>query len=735
MCGILGAWSPPSQDRRALEGLKISAELGRASKRRIAGSTTRHIARWSWPDRNARWSDVTHTLGDAISSALQALEHRGPDGAGFYLSPCCGVWLAHTRLAIRGAQGAQPLGFNPTQHRWSAHPTPSDQPLFIDRSDTSLWASVNGELYQRSEGKVSKQAHTPTTHSSEGSDTYSDATHLLRCYHQRGVLEADPALGESHSGLRGEYAFALWDEHRARLWLGRDPFGVKPLVYAWRSGRLYFASEAKALFALGLKDLKPHWNFGSLERSLLYQYLPPARTYFDEVSTLPPGGSLIVSERGDRLEVTPINQIHHVSDTRDADTCNERRDEGRDERDRKTYDVSRLKSALLEATALRLNADVPICFQLSGGLDSSAILGAARDLGVTRPVAFSLVFDDDRYNEATQAREVASALGADWRPVNATRARLLDALSDSVFYGEGICINGQLPAKRLLCAGMGEDGIRVCLSGEGADEALLGYPHLMRDAYPESYQSLAHHQPQTASVMLSRDPSSIPIFERLWGYTPHFLSAKFNLLAPLRDLFDVEVFRGDTSLSIRSKTWDLLPAELLMAQSSRPDTPIKRARRSMWTWTRLCLANYILRGIGDGMEMASSIEGRPVYLDPRLFNIATHQATLRLGHEKTPLRVATRGLIPEVARLAPKRSLLAPPLSVPMGHGDQGLVQRALSISATEWSKIPGLSPSRTRIWLESLASSTAAERAAIDVPLMMLMSLYELNQRFNLKM
>ena len=737
MCGILGAWSPSSaQGQSALAGLALSRKLAQVSMMGTTEMGARAIARWVWPEGAACWSEVTDTLGVSLSNALRALNHRGPDGAGFYLSPCRQVWLAHTRLAVRGARGTQPLGFNPTQGTWSVHATsprqshvddvgpshhnPAGHTLVLDRSETVVWATVNGELYD-----TPASARSPNQRCITPPSPYSDSLHLIRHYHQYGILEARPEVGEAHRGLRGEYAFALWDERRARLWLGRDPFGVKPLVYAWRSGRLYFASEVKALLALGLCDLTPQWDIASLERSLLYQYTPPSRTYFSGVSTLPSGSSLIVSERGQRLISAPLDQIH---DTTGISAKTESHSEHH------TAEETPLRDALLAATALRLDADVPLCFQLSGGLDSSAIVGAARALGVSRPVTFSLVFDDAAYNEADQAQEVARALKAEWRPVHATRARLLDALSDSVFYAEGICINGQMPAKRLLCSAMRDQGMKVCLSGEGADEALLGYPHLMRDAYPESYETLVHYQPQTASVMLCHDPHTIPALDRRWGYTPHFLSAKFNLLAPLRSLFDVDAFGGEHSLSERSPAWTSLSTELLLrGQNISSLNPLQRARHSMWTWTRLCLTGYILRGIGDGMEMAASIEGRPVYLDPRLFNLATRMATLTLGESKASLRAATQGLIPDQARLAPKRSLLAPPLSVPSPQSDDDLVQRLLSVSAASWSCIPGLSPRRTQMWLECMASATPTQRAAVDVPLTMLMSFYELHQRLHL--
>lgn len=710
MCGIIGAWAPPDDAEGALAGLALSRGLEEARARRAArgGAGARLLGRWAWGaaqggDGVARWAEVGEALGPSLGAALRALAHRGPDGAGFYLSPCGGLWLAHTRLAVRGARGAQPIGASPRLGAWSAEPTPLAASLVEDRAPCALWAAVNGELYGA--------APLGAPHD------LSDAALLLDSYERDPLLPPRPAAGEAHAGLRGEYSFALWDEGRARLLLGRDPFGVKPLCYAWRAGRLYFASEAKALFALGA--VEPAWARGALAQTLLCQYLTPAQTLFEGVRLLPPGGALrLEGGRAPQLSAPALDALYPTPEEPAEGHAGESAGEGAGE----------LRAALLDATALRLGADVPTCFQLSGGLDSSAVLGAARALGVERPWAFSLAFDDPRYDESAAARETARALGARWERVDASSPRLLGALSDAVYHAEGLCINGQLPAKRLLCLAMRDAGARVCLSGEGADEALLGYPHLARDAHPHAADALAARQPQTAAVMLGGALTPLPALEEAWGYTPSFLSAKRALLAPLRGLFEGDgAALGAGRLDEESPLWAALPGALGL--HGRAATPLARARRSAWAWARLCLAGYILKGIGDGMEMSASVEGRPVYLDPLLFGLAARLARVAPGAEKGPLRDAARGLIPEAARLAPKRSLLSPPLGLPRA-GEEGALERALAVSAAEWAAIPALSPSLARAWLEGLRRAPEEERARQDPALCALLSLHELHRR-----
>src|SRR5262249_53044701 len=142
--------------------------------------------------------------------------------------------------------------------------------------------------------------------------------------------------------------------------------------------------------------------------------------------------------------------------------------------------AGRLREELDEAVRLRLRADVPVAFHLSGGLDSSTVVALASRHLARPPTCFTDGFDAPGYDGRARAGEPAEPLGADWRPRPLPRAELCAALADAVWFSEGLAINGHLPAKYLLAREIRNAGSPVVLSGEGADEVLAGYAHLRR---------------------------------------------------------------------------------------------------------------------------------------------------------------------------------------------------------------------------------------------------------------
>ena len=157
--------------------------------------------------------------------------------------------------------------------------------------------------------------------------------------------------------------------------------------------------------------------------------------------------------------------------------------------------------ALDEAVALRLRADVPVCFHLSGGLDSSAIAGlAAKRLG--KPLdCFTVSFEHDVYDELAAARQTADFLGARLHDVRVTQADLLEALPAALRHSEGLAINGHLPAKFLLSRAIARAGFKVVLSGEGADEILAGYPHQREDLLRAPTPRRGRSRPVTGATL------------------------------------------------------------------------------------------------------------------------------------------------------------------------------------------------------------------------------------------
>jgi len=354
-----------------------------------------------------------------MEAALDRLAHRGPDGRGTVRCHKNAVALGHVRLSVIDLEGGA-------------------QPLTIPQGD--LWAVVNGEFYgfQSITEHLEARGHVFTT--------ASDSEVLLHLYREYGDAFIDH--------LRGEFAFVLWDQRRQRLVAGRDRFGVKPLCYTFEQGRLIIASEAKAMASFGIVR---RWDAASLGHACRHQYLPPHRTLFSGISQIPPG-HLLISEGG-------APQIRRYWDLDLPTTVSPITD---------TEAEERVLERLREAVEIRLQADVPVAFHLSGGLDSASTLALAAEAGYGPLHAFTVSFGVEDYDELRLADTMARHVGAALHPVHVSQTDLFEALPEAVYFSEGLAINGQLPAKFSLSRAVRTAGFKVTLSGEGADEALLG---------------------------------------------------------------------------------------------------------------------------------------------------------------------------------------------------------------------------------------------------------------------
>jgi asparagine synthase (glutamine-hydrolysing) len=296
-------------------------------------------------------------------AATRRLSHRGPDGEGFWIGERGQAALGHRRLAVIGPRnGAQPL----------------------INEDGTIRAVVNGEFYgyERIRRDLSRRGHRLRTD--------SDSEILLHLYEESG----DECLDQ----LRGEFAFVLWDGRRQRLFAARDRFGVKPLVYAERPGGIVLASESKALFAAGISA---EWDAEAFFETVSRQYVSPDRTLFRGIRQVPPGHTLQASAKG--VVLSPYWDLDFPILSESPGTASATNESLNQERDW----IERCRAQVVEAVRIRLRADVPVCFHLSGGLDSSTVVGIAAS-NSPRPLdAFTIAF------EAAACVERATALGID----------------------------------------------------------------------------------------------------------------------------------------------------------------------------------------------------------------------------------------------------------------------------------------------------------------------------------
>src|SRR5215470_18498345 len=355
-----------------------------------------------------------------IVRALDSLHHRGPDAVGKWVAPDGRWFLGHTRLSIIGlGNGAQPMA---------------------DASgDVQL--VVNGEFYGYKAIRERLRAEGCTF------KTDSDSEIALHLYLREGMN-----LGRH---LRGEFAAVIADCRNHVMLAIRDRFGIKPLFYTVHEGNVYFASEVKALLALGVPA---RWDREAVFQEC-FHFRPHSRSLFAGIYTVPPG-HYAIAQHGE-VSLYPYWDLAFPTAAELA--ADDRSD---------AEIVQGFRAVLDDAVRERLVADVEVAAYLSGGIDSCAVLGLAQR-HLDRPIrAFTIGFEDALYDETELARVQAERSGARFVPVPVTGRALADAYSDAVWHAETCFINGHGVAKFLLSRAVRDAGIKVVFTGEGSDEML-----------------------------------------------------------------------------------------------------------------------------------------------------------------------------------------------------------------------------------------------------------------------
>lgn len=372
-----------------------------------------------------------------LEGMCQCMTHRGPDDRGTWLEE--GVGLGHTRLSIIDLSSA-------------AH-----QPMTND--DASVVLTFNGEIYNF------PSLRRELTSLGHGFRSTGDTEVLLRCYEEWGL--------DCLSRLDGMFAFAVWDARLHRLVVARDRFGIKPVYYAAQDGRLAFASEAKALLRLWPKLAK--LDEGALAEHLRFRSVSGARTLLRGVSRLLPGHYLTVANGA--FHCVPFWQWTPEAEGETAhDLCPAVSDEGA------------LESALTCSVEQQLVSDVPLGTLCSGGLDSSLVTAlAARSTGRGLHT-FTVSFPGHAGDESRFARQTAQSLQTDHHELRASAEQfaadlpLLSWLHDEPIAHENSVFVFEV--SRLARS----NGVKVLLTGEGADELLCGYAHHYRAVRAMAYR-------------------------------------------------------------------------------------------------------------------------------------------------------------------------------------------------------------------------------------------------------
>ncbi len=620
---------------------------------------------------------------DRLLAAMRALRHRGPDGEGYWLAPDERTGLAHTRLSIIDLDtGAQP----------------------IVSEDGRVTVVVNGEFYgfEAIRSALEKKGHRFSTR--------CDSEILVHLYEEHGT--------GCLSHLRGEFAFILWDDTRQMIFAARDRFGIKPLYYAAQPDALYLASEAKALFAAGVPAA---WDNDAVFQSL-FACVAQDQSLFRNVRQIPPGHYLTSSNGGAQLR-------------RYWDADFPRAERGDAAVRRPEECVEQVRSMLLEAVDLRMRADVPVGCLLSGGLDSSAVLGMASRNNGARLSAYTITFEDAEYDESAAAREAADHSGAELTFVSANDTCLAGAFEESVLQGEIMLYNPHGTARFLLSRAVSRSGYKTVLAGEGADEIFAGYGfsrsavlaspssgpfqaklrllgRLMRRMNP-TQRALAQTSPwlaRTSKVVDLPEALLTSMTERM-GVLQSVLSPSFAGMNKGRDPYR-DLFR---SVNPRAQIRGREPA-----------------RQLIYLWMKTMFPGYVLTA--DRADMAHGVEVRLPFLDHVLFEYmrTIPVRTLAYGGEiKHLLREAAAPYIAPATRHRLKKPLMAPPFTVHHHSRLRALVQEILRDS--DIRDVPFFDATGIERLLDTLDAPPVPGHAPVDPLLIMAASLVILQRGYGL--
>jgi asparagine synthase (glutamine-hydrolysing) len=542
-----------------------------------------------------------------IQRMTRAIIHRGPDEEGYFHRP--GLVLGSRRLSIVGlADGQQPVA----------------------NEDRSVSVVFNGEFfdYLEKRAELAARGHHLVTHC----DT-EIIPHLWE-EGQEGMFEL----------LRGQFALALWDERRRRLILGRDRFGICPLYWTRQGEWLLFASEIKALLASGMVPARP--DLRGIDHIFTFSALPGPLTCFEGVQLLPPGRYLQIIPGNNHGAASSVSEhAYWKMDFPDRGDENQ----GGDQRAL----VDQFERIMLQAVEKRLRADVQVGAYLSGGVDSSIIAALACHLKGPAINTYTIRVDAPELDELSAANLVARHIGT--KPPIVQEFGAGDAVHtypQLIYAAEAPVIDTSCAALLQLARRVHAFDQKVVLTGEGADEWLVGYPWY-KAAKALGFLDLLPGLPlsdfaRRAYLRLRQVPQYPREFRRgveesvggpnAWidAYGLLGLSKLRFYATPMREMLE------------KHNPWTDLQIPLERARRWHP------LNRGIWVAARVTLAGHLLQAKGDRVSMHSSVEVRYPFLDEEVFDFLAGlhpRWKLRGFRDKHLLRLlAERWLPPSVYR-------------------------------------------------------------------------------------
>jgi len=569
--------------------------------------------------------------GGTLKSMLARISHRGPDECGILTSSH--MMMGNVRLNIIDLEGGT-------------------QPI-CDQTER-YWVVLNGEIYNYIElrAELEKAGFHFQTH--------SDTEVLVQSYRRWGK--------ECLKKLNGQFAFAIWDKESGDLFLARDRVGIRPLYYTFHNGTFLFASEIKAL--LQFPGFSPDINIRAIQQIFTFWAPLSPNTAFEQVYEVPPAHYMILKKGKPTIEKyweLSFSSTPEISLTRA---------------------MEEFEALLHDAVKLRLRSDVPVAAYLSGGIDSTATTHFIKAIQPDNLQTFSVGFQEDQYDETSYQNEASRYLGTHHTSFTCNNQDIARYFAKTIWHTEVPILRTAPVPMYFLSRLVRDHGIKVVVTGEGADEMLGGY-NIFKETmirqfwskYPDSrYRPLLLKKLYPYIPYISNaNPAMLKMF---FGYQLESTASPFyshlirwNNTSRLINYLSPERLNGTAHYRPQQDIHPKLP------EGFTSWNPLAKAQ---WLEINLFMSAYLLSSQGDRMAMANSVEGRYPFLDHRLMefcaSLPEHFKLNGLTEKYLLKKIMTRKIPDSIVKRS-KQAYRAP-ISFMINNRDSSeMIQYALSPS------------------------------------------------------
>ncbi|WP_430934283.1 asparagine synthase (glutamine-hydrolyzing) [Saccharicrinis sp. 156] len=545
-----------------------------------------------------------------LNGMLHRIHHRGPDECGLYLSN--NACIGNVRLSIVDLTSGQ-------------------QPMCTQ--DGRYWIAYNGEVFNHPELKslLEKRGHRFRTN--------CDTEVVLHMYQEYGANCLEK--------LNGQFAIAIWDTFEKELFLARDRMGIRPLFYSQNGKDFVFSSEIKALFEY--PGIERSFNSLGLNQVFTFWTSQTPHTVFKDVYELPPGHYAKI--KSGNLEIRPYWSLSFDNpqkmSVQDA--------------------VDNFRYLFKDALNLRMRADVPVAAYLSGGLDSTSTTGFIKQMFPEALNTFSIGFEEKDFDETAYQLEVAHYFDTKHHSVNFKNEDVIDLFEKVIWHTEiPVLRTAPFPMFKLSKL-VRDNGIKVVITGEGADEMLGGY-NIFKEAiirhfwakYPDSHlrplllKKLYPYLPQIKDA----GTSALKLF---FGYKLSEIdSPAYSHLLRWNNTSRIRNFLTSDRLENLNGTDLVNEYERRISSKVSNYSPLAKAQ---FIESNVFMSGYLLSSQGDRVAMGNSVEGRYPFLDHRIIEFcASLPDDLKISglDEKYLLKQVVKDVIPKSVLKRPKQAYRAP---------------------------------------------------------------------------